>query len=218
MVASDEDARVALERLCRDRREDYAGLSRLLGRNPAYVQQYIRRGTPRRLDERDRRTLARYFRVAEEVLGGEEQRPGEQLVRVPRLAVGASAGRGALPGVGAEAEAAAIGFNARTMRAIGAGKAADLSIITVEGDSMAPTLGPGDSIMVDRGDAAERLRDGVYVLRKDDALMVKRLSPSPTGGRVSVRSDNPGYPSWPDCSLVELGIVGRVIWMGRRVV
>ena len=57
----------------------------------------------------------------------------------------------------------------------------------------------------------------MYVLRKDDALLVKRLSPSPTGGRVSVRSDNPGYPSWPDCSLAELSIVGRVIWVGRKV-
>ena len=49
-----EDPRALLERLIRERREDYAGLSRLIGRNPAYVQQYIKRGTPRRLSEGDR--------------------------------------------------------------------------------------------------------------------------------------------------------------------
>ena len=48
-------------------------------------------------------------------------------------------------------------------------------MIRVAGDSMAPTLGDGDDILVDRGDGAERLRDGIYVLRLDGALVVKRL-------------------------------------------
>ena len=45
-----------------------------------------------------------------------------------------------------------------------------LSIIRVEGDSMAPTLNAGDDILVDPADCAERLRDGIYVLRVDEAL------------------------------------------------
>ena len=53
------DPRANLDRLIRERGEDYVGLSRLLGRNAAYVQQYIKRGTPRRLAEDDRRLLAR---------------------------------------------------------------------------------------------------------------------------------------------------------------
>ena len=55
------DPRKALERLCAERGEDFAGLSRFLGKNPAYIQQYIRRGTPRRLKEEERRKLARFF-------------------------------------------------------------------------------------------------------------------------------------------------------------
>ena len=62
--------RAALQRLIEERGEDYAGLSRLLGRNPAYIQQYIKRGSPRRLAEDDRRLLARYFGVDEAALGG----------------------------------------------------------------------------------------------------------------------------------------------------
>ena len=54
------DPRKALERLCAERGEDFAGLSRFLGKNPAYIQQYIRRGTPRRLGE-DERSLDRWF-------------------------------------------------------------------------------------------------------------------------------------------------------------
>ena len=75
----------------------------------------------------------------------------------------------------------------------------------------------GDDILVDLGDAADRLRDGIYVLRIDDALVVKRLALNPIGRRVTVQSDNPAYPDWPDCNLREINCIGRVIWSGRRI-
>ena len=64
------DPRVVLERLCAERGEDFAGLSRMLGRNPAYIQQFVRRGVPRKLGEAERRKLARYFSISESLLGG----------------------------------------------------------------------------------------------------------------------------------------------------
>src|SRR5438270_5521553 len=94
----DADPRSVLEGLIRERREDYAGLSRLIGRNDAYIQQFIKRGSPRRLAEEDRRRLARYFGIDEALLGGREASaaPGvDGLVAIPRLDVGASAGSGA---------------------------------------------------------------------------------------------------------------------------
>lgn len=213
---TDTEARAALQRLIEERREDYAGLSRLLGRNPAYVQQYIRRGTPRRLGEEDRRTLARYFGVAEERLGGPAPQPGgPRMVRVPRLGVGASAGAGAF---GEDERAQGhVAFHSSWLRRLATGTAADLSMIGVEGDSMAPTLMHGDDIMVDRADRAERLRDGIYVLRMDGALLVKRVARNPARPTVSIRSDNEAYPGWPDCDPAGIDIVGRVVWAGRRI-
>lgn len=215
------DPRKTLDLLIRERGEDYASLSRLLGRNAAYIQQFIRRGTPKKLDEDDRRTLARYFRVDEAMLGGPRapviatlvKRRGADYVRIPRLAVGASAGSGAL-----DTEDAAVGdfvLDARSVRALG--EAGALSMIKVSGDSMEPVLGDGDDILVDRSDAAERLRDGIYVLRFDEALNVKRIAMNPEGRRFTVRSDNPAYPSWPDCDPARIDIIGRVVWAGRRV-
>lgn len=210
-----DDARATLQGLIEDRREDYAGLSRLIGRNAAYVQQYIKRGTPRRLAEEDRRVLARYFGVGEELLGGSPAPAVSAHVAVPRLDVGASAGGGAL--VERERATSHIAFDPSWLRRLGAGDASRLSIIRVEGDSMAPTLADGDEILVDGADGAERLRDGIYVLRRDDALMVKRLAPDPAGGRVAILSDNPAYPSWPEAELASVVIVGRVVWCGRRL-
>ncbi len=210
------DPRGALERLIRERGEDYASLSRLIGRNAAYVQQYIKRGTPKRLDERDRRLLARYFNVDEALLGGPPAEPPSEagLVAIRRLDVGASAGPGTLDAE--ELKRGSMAFDPSWLRRLGVGDSAKLSLIRVEGDSMAPTLSDGDEILVDGGDAAGRLRDGIYVLRIDDALVVKRLALGP-GKRVSVRSDNDAYPGWPDCDLSAIDLVGRVIWSGRRI-
>jgi phage repressor protein C with HTH and peptisase S24 domain len=212
------DPRAVLERLCTERGEDFAGLSRMLGRNAAYIQQYIRRGTPRRLKEEERRKLARYFAVSEALLGGppdSEQGPGG-LVSVKRHPVRVSAGPGAV--VTQEFGKACFAFDKRWLKGLTASQPSKLSIVRVEGDSMAPSLNAGDDILVDLGDAGDRLRDGIYVLRIDDAVVVKRLALNPTGRRVTVQSDNPAYPDWPDCSLADIKPIGRVIWAGRRVV
>ena len=212
------DPRKVLERLCAERGEDFAGLSRLLGKNPAYIQQFIRRGTPRRLREDERGKLARYFGISESLLGGPDHQRAEQpagLIAIGRSAVRASAGPGAIP-VSEEA-VPYFAFDRRWLKALTAASADHLSMIRVEGDSMAPTLGDGDDILIDRRDAAEPLRDGIYVLRIDESLHVKRVAVHPMGRHVTIQSDNPAYPDWPDLAIGDVTPIGRVIWAGRRV-
>lgn len=213
------DARTVLDRLIRESGEDYASMSRLLGRNAAYIQQFIRRGVPRKLDEDDRRTLARFFGIDETLLGahadsGDVPMATPRLKSVPRFALGASAG----PGSFADDEIASgqIGFDDVWLRSLGV-SAANLSMIRVAGDSMVPTLNDGDDILVDRSRGRDQLRDGIYVLRMDDALLVKRIAPNPANRRIAIRSDNPAYPEWPDCDPATIEIVGRVVWAGRKL-
>ncbi|MFC3430823.1 MULTISPECIES: S24 family peptidase [Sphingobium] len=223
MVGIGEDPRMVLERLIAERGDSYSDLSRLLNRNPAYIQQFIKRGTPRKLDEEDRRILARYFGVAEEMLGGSVPRGTPpvrvrslpSVVSVPRLSLGASAGPGSLD----EDERAAglMAFDANWLRHLDV-RPQKISIIRVDGESMAPTLSDGDEIMVNHDDDAGRLRDGVYVLRLDGVLMVKRVAMGPRRGFFSVLSDNPHYPDWIDIDPALVVIVGRVVWTGRRLV
>ncbi|HWL47509.1 MAG TPA: S24 family peptidase [Sphingomonadaceae bacterium] len=222
------DPRALLETLIRERGEDYASLSRLIGRNPAYIQQFIKRGVPRKLDEEDRRILAHYFGVDEALLGAPPpatarvadaetgpRRGAAEFVAVPRLAVRASAGPGAL----AVAENAydRLRFDGRWLREVAGGSPAGLSTIRVTGDSMVPTLNPDDEILVNRADAADRIRDGIYVLRIDDMLVVKRIAIHPAGRTITIHSDNPSYPPWPDCDPASIDVIGRVVWAGRRI-
>lgn len=215
-----------LDTLITSKGETYASVSRLIGRNQTYIQQFIRRGVPRRLLEADRRILAEHFDIAEHLLGGPVevtsraifaraglvQRMTDYLL-VPQLSVGASAGDGSEPGD--ETPVALVAFQASWLRGIAAGHPETLSVIDVKGDSMLPTLADGDQILVDSNDR-ERRRDGIYVLRTDEALLVKRLSLNPATRRWTIRSDNGAYPSWEDCDPAGITVVGRVVWVGRR--
>lgn len=196
-----DEARKALDELIQQRGYNYSSISRLLGRNAAYIQQYIRRGSPRSLDEQDRAVLARFFGVDEKVLGAPDR--------------SGAAVRGALAEM--EAKCSQFGFDEKWLRRLTASKASSLSIIGVHGDSMEPTLHDGDEVMVDLGDGQSRLRDGIYVLRMDDALNVKRIAIEPQGRRISVLSDNPAYPSWRGLERRSINIVGRVLWFGRAL-
>jgi phage repressor protein C with HTH and peptisase S24 domain len=228
-IEDKSDPRLALDHLIRERGEDYASLSRLIGRNSAYIQQFIKRGVPRKLDEDDRRILADYFGVSQHLLGGPADevpraakavkesavRRGSELVMVPYLNAMASAGPGAV--VSDERISGRLAFRHDWLRELTGGSPSGLSVITVNGDSMAPTLSDGDDILVAAQDAGDRLRDGIYVLRIEDMLNVKRLAMNPAGGGFEIRSDNPAYPTWRDCDPQTVAIIGRVVWAGRRI-
>ena len=210
----EEDPRAALERLIAENGDDFAGLSKLVGRNTTYIQQFIKRGSPKKLPEEERGILARYFGVEESLLGGPAASATKMGIRlIPKLAVGASAGPGAIPG--RETLAGKIGFDEKWLRKQGLDPSR-LSLIQVDGDSMSPTLNHGDDIMVDNRAALTPVRDGIHVIRLDDVLMVKRLANGP-GGRLSVLSDNPAYPGWPDVDGETVTVIGRVVWVGRRL-
>lgn len=222
------DSRANLERLIRQNGDDFSSLSRMLGKNPAYIQQYIKRGTPKKLDEADRRKLAEFYAVDERVLGADipasahnrasNNRIGNNhitnnMVQIRQLQIGASAGPGSLSDD--EATLNSMAFSAQWLKQLGA-KPEKLSLISVDGDSMDPTLCDGDDIMVDHSAAERPLRDGIYVLRMDDVLLVKRLALLPSG-KLSIRSDNERYPDWNDIEPGEVTFIGRVVWTGRRL-
>jgi hypothetical protein len=210
---AEDDPRAALDRLIRDNGDDYVSISRLLGRNAAYVQQYLKRGSPKRLPEHERGLLARYFGVDEKLLGAVTNPGGRAMRTVAKLAVGASAGAGALND--AEALAGKIDFDEAWLRRMGLDPAR-LSLIRVAGDSMQPTLNDGDDIMVDTAAADRALKKGIHILRLDGTLMVKRLLPG-KGGTLSILSDNPAYATLENVDAKDVAVIGRVVWVGRKL-
>ena len=85
------------------------------------------------------------------------------------------------------------------------------NIISVQGESMAPTLPDGCSILVDRK-RGEPHEGRIYVMRTEEGLVVKRLGKDEKG-RWLVVSDNPDWPPAP--LLYGTDIIGEVRWLGR---
>lgn len=92
-----------------------------------------------------------------------------------------------------------------------------VSIVMVEGDAMEPTLLHGDEVFIQRYQANENPRDGIYVIRTDTQLLVRRIALEPARGRISVLTDNPTYPAWNGLARNAVQIVGKVVWIGRRI-
>lgn len=132
---------------------------------------------------------------------------------VPVYDISASAGHGAV--VDYEGIAYSLAFPPDYIRRVTRASPKDLTIISVKGDSMEPTLRDDDIVMLDMSKTSLGY-EGLFVIRVYDVLHVKRLSHSGPG-RVMVISDNrENYPP-REYSLDEVEVVGKVIWKGGKV-
>lgn len=141
----------------------------------------------------------------------------DEYAPVPLYDVQAAAGHGAV--VGLESVTDMLLFKRVWIHQELHANPSDLYLIHVDGESMEPTLRPGDVILVDRRNAQAVPRDGIYVMRMDDTLLVKRLQRLP-GRKVKVTSDNPAYDPFElslDDPGDDLAVIGRVVWSGRRM-
>lgn len=142
---------------------------------------------------------------------GEPAPEGRELVKVFDVSV--SAGFGAL--AESEDHVYNMAFDRMFLSAITTALPSELCLLKVQGHSMEPTLLDDDQVLVDRS-KTNLSYDGLFVLRFDDALHVKRIGRSTKAGHVMVISDHPSYPSL-DIAKADLTVIGRVLWYGRKV-
>lgn len=130
------------------------------------------------------------------------------VVAVPLLEASVSAGNG---DYAATTAISMIELNRewinRNLAVSGAGA---LRLYPVRGDSMSPSLLNGDTILIDTG-VTSLVDDGIYALRIEDGLFVKRLQRFP-GRKLRVISDNPRYEPFELTEGDEFQILGRVIY------
>ena len=83
--------------------------------------------------------------------------------------------------------------------------------IYMSGDSMAPTILPGDTLLLNI--AQRQVVDGnIYAFRQDEAVLIKRVQLEP-GNRLRLISDNSRYTD-THFDAVDLDCIGRIVWRG----
>lgn len=169
----------------------------------------------------ERRVQAREIPAILEFFGSDEPlsriEPGESgpedAQLVPVYDVMASAGYGAINHD--EPQVYSLAFPPSYLKKLTAGDPRNLAIISVKGDSMEPTLHDDDIVLLDAS-KVDVSYDGLFVLRYDNALHVKRVTRSPRRGYVQIISDNSLYPT-NEVPGAEVEAVGKVLWYGRKV-
>jgi Peptidase S24-like len=139
----------------------------------------------------------------------------EPMLQIDELDV--RAGAGSLAGLTGEHEKVVAEWQVPSgiVRGYSTAPASELRFITVMGDSMEPTLQPGQRVLVDTGDRKPS-PPGVFVVWDGLGLVIKRVQmlPHSEPPRVKITSDNAKYDPY-ERTLEEAYIQGRVIGQWR---
>ena len=227
-MSDDSDfVRDVLPKLVERKGSSLAEASLAIGRNQAYLQQFIKKGSPRVLAEEDRSKLAAFLDIDEDVLKPAGAKAAlsfrapssltianQSYMPIPVYDIRASAGAGALVEDG-QPTAHQV-FRDNFIRRLSNAPIEKLAVIQVSGDSMWETLHDGDTVLVDRS-VDKIVKDGIYILAFDGELLVKRCQRDLSDGSVIVMSDNPKYQSFKVSEADRLRVLGRAIWIGRAL-
>ncbi len=200
-----------------------AEASLAIGRNKAYLQQYLARGMPRVLSFQDSEALG-------ELLGCDPAELRHDTLPAPKPWTGPKRRRtagAAVAEVEVEAAAGAGAWNedfvhekARwrlpeaMVRHEGDAEPEALRILRVRGNSMEPELREGDRIVVDTARRVPAPGE-LFVLWDGTGLVVKRVEALTAEGRLRLASAHPDYPPY-ERPADEVHVVGKVLWKVTR--
>lgn len=96
------------------------------------------------------------------------------------------------------------------------GKARDMVLMDIFGNSMEPELKEGDTVLIDQSQKAV-LTGAIYAVGFDDTIVVKRLEKRPK--ELVLLSENERYPMmrFRDEEMESVRIIGKVIWVCREM-
>lgn len=141
------------------------------------------------------------------------KRSDDRVIEIPVIDLAYGMGGTFLDDV--EPEARSEPFPLSFIRRYTKAKAEDLFVADGLGDSMAPTIGSNDQMLIDRSIDSIRVADQIWAFSFGGVGMVKRLRPRPDGS-VAILSDNPAV-SEDRAVDDELFIIGRVVAIVRKV-
>jgi phage repressor protein C with HTH and peptisase S24 domain len=132
---------------------------------------------------------------------------------IPEVEITYSLGGGAL--AADDPDTRMVPFRRDWLDRLTRGFKADVFLARGQGDSMMPTILDDDDVLVNRADNVIRQQDRIWALGYGELGMIKRVRRLPSG-QFQLNSDNPAV-SAIEATEDELFVVGRVVWIGRRV-
>lgn len=234
-----DDVREKIKKLIvEEKKLSLAKLSVAIGKNVAYLQQYITKGSPLRLPADQRKKLAAILNIPEQELtdldlsapalpasiSGAQALAGAITSGVSSLVQKFAAKKDDIISIDMLDTTACCGSGIENLtenisgkwlmplvdfRQISMSAPENIKLLKVKGDSMLPTLKEDDWVMVDITKKSPD-SDGLFLLILANGLAVKRVQCG-LGNNITVLSDNPKYAPLP-ATLEEVPIAGKVIY------
>ena len=166
----------------------YRELSLKIGRKEAYIQQYIKYGLPKRLNEIDRKKLCRLLEIDEHQLMDDEifSAPQDVNAHTDKITVD-------IYSLQPNKAWNSIGKLTIPLRELNLNDNSKPCIIKMFGDYMEPTLTNGDFVFFDLS-YTDFCGDGIYVLELNGTTYIKRIQ-QPEDEQLRLIADNPLYAS-----------------------
>ncbi|MBQ8676856.1 MAG: helix-turn-helix transcriptional regulator [Alphaproteobacteria bacterium] len=242
MTDKQQEVRDFLENTAREKGFSLNSLSLRLGKNPTYLFHFVKRHSPRRLDEQSRRKLAQILDVAEQklcdyalpdgIIGS--PLPASGLIQDKLSTISGLLGLGKdkinlkpIEVIDMEGQAkggfaklrgnvTAVEYLAPEVLAMyGINNPDNVKILKNVGDAMAPTIGAGDMVWLDM--SYNTASDGIYLIGTQNNALLRRLQVNPFNNSLEVSADNPTYKSFGLDNADNVEIIGKVIWTMRKM-
>ena len=216
-MANLETIRKRLAKLITEKGHTYREISLKIGRKDSYIQQYVKYGFPKRLNELDRKKICQILGINEEELLDDDLLKSD-------------AGKNLLAdiknktniedyicinihdsGLQKHLEPPIIGRIALKQKDFYGWFTSNpetLKMLRISTDSMEPLIPNGSIVMYDAG-VQEYICDGLYVILFDNQLMLRRLQ-STQNNKYIVKSENPRYQDF-QAEAYEIEILGRAV-------
>jgi len=203
-----EQIRSHIANLIKEKGKNLRSLSLAIGKNEAYLHQFIHKGSPLRLPEEDRRKMADLLDVDEQELTD---------IKLPNSVTPSlkHARTALLEMISQNVICGTVGFLSFPLADFAnmtTASADTVKAIRVSGDSMAPTLKDGDYILADISES-RFTTDGLYLISLSDTLVIKRLQQI-NDTEFLVLSDNTNYKS-VTAELKDITIAGKIVYVFR---
>ena len=204
-------------------------LSLQLGKNATYLFHYIKRNSPRRLDEKSRRLLAKILEIEEQDLCDIQLSKNahnsfgssnftyeidENMVSIDVIDMD-----GEYKGRFDSIKNNIIGkelMPLEVFKTYTSSLPEDVKIIQTIGDAMSPTINSKDLIWVDTSHKLP-MSDGIYIINTAGDMLIRRIQVNPFDNSFEVSADNSSYKSFNVTDCKKLNICGKVILVTRKL-
>ncbi|MBE6454706.1 MAG: S24 family peptidase [Alphaproteobacteria bacterium] len=223
-----------LENKIKEKGMSLNSLSLKLGKNSTYLFHFIKRKSPKRLDETARRKLALILEVSEQELCDFPLPSSiiqDKFSTISNLfnfgktntsdivAIDVVDMDGPNKGRFEKVKNNIVGQEFMTSDVVKMYTSSDprnIKIIKVSGEAMAPTINHGDIVWLDMSYSTP-VSDGVYIINTAGDVVIRRLQINPFDNSIEVSADNKAYKAFNITDYKSLNICGKVVFISRRM-